>query len=72
MNLVTAATASGAAARQRADQAYTARYTAMAADYIASEVAALERAGEIYAARYTGMAADYLANLAGEIMTRPR
>jgi len=44
----------------RRNQAYTARYTAMAEAYLAREKAAL-RSNQAYAARYTAMAEAYLA-----------
>lgn len=62
VNLVTVATSSEAAARQRANQAYANRYTAMADGYFMAEAAARLRADSAYAARVTAMADDYIAS----------
>ena len=60
-DLATADVASGAAARQRANEAYAVRLTGQANDYLEARELARLRANQAYAARYTGMAADYFA-----------
>ena len=50
-----------ALARERANEAYAARYTGLAADYFAASALARELSSEERAASYTKLAADYFA-----------